>query len=283
MLKLFLKVEYKMNKNHFYLAIVYIVILFSSCSSHDVKSTKIVDVSQKDIDSNSIQNIELNQQEVKDTTNKSIVEVNPIKKEEDRKTHTKKDKDTINTKKTIVFLSNIIEDFSKWEAAFIENSDSSSIFSYLLDVDSTSKIGVWQFTKGLTSFKKQLVSPLYKDFMNRAGIKTTQISLFLNIVWVNPTPVKKKYHIIISHKVLDFVKWKIDFDSNRENRELIGISDVLLAVGEKTNNEITMILATDNIDMCRSLFTNPDVVEVLKKAGVVGELNISYWKVMSNK
>lgn len=270
-----------MNKNPFYLVIVYIVILFSSCSSHDAKSTKIVDVSQKDIDSNSIQNIELNQQEVEDTTNKSIAGVNPIKKEEDRKKKSKKD--TINDKKTIVFLSNTIEDFSKWEAAFIENSDSSSIFSYSLNVDSTSKIGVWQFTKGLTSFKKQLVSPFYKDFMNRAGIKTTQTSLFLNIAWVNPTPVKKKYHIIISHKVLDFVKWKIDFDSNRENRELIGISDVLLAVSEKTNNEITMILATDNIDMCRTLFTNPDVVEVLKKAGVVGELNISYWKVMSNK
>lgn len=186
-------------------------------------------------------------------------------------------------KKTLVFSTYTIKDFSKWKKAYEQKMDTTAKLAYLLSVDSNNlKIGLYQYTNSHVDYKKNLSSKSFKDFSNKAGINSTVQNSYLNTMWLNPNVPKKGYYIIISHKVVDFVKWKVDFDMNRDKRGFIGITDVFVATYENDVNHVTMALATDNYEMCKALFTDEEVIGVLKKAGVVGELDISYWKVKSN-
>lgn len=187
------------------------------------------------------------------------------------------------TKKTMVFSTYTIKDFSKWKKVYEQKMDTTAKLAYLLSVDSNKlKIGLYQYTNSHIDCKKNLNSKSFKDFSTKAGITSTVENSYLNMMWLNPNVPKKGYYIIISHKVVDFVKWKVDFDMNRDKRGFIGITDVFVATYENDVNHVTMALATDNYEMCKALFTDEEVIGVLKKAGVVGELDISYWKVKSN-
>ena len=185
-------------------------------------------------------------------------------------------------KKTMIFASYTVKDFSKWEKVYKQNVDTAAKLAYLSSIDDITKVGVYQFTQGHDDFRKNKNPKQLKDFNIKAGINSTPDYQYLNVMWMNPELPKKEYYIIISHKVVDFVKWKVDFDLNRANRGYIGITDVFVATYENDINNVTMALATDNYEMCKALFTDEEVIGVLKKAGVVGELNITYWKVKSN-
>lgn len=186
-------------------------------------------------------------------------------------------------KKTMVFSTYTIKDFARWKNAYEQKMDTIAKLAYLLSVDSNNlKIGLYQYTNSHIDYKKNQNSKSVKEFSNKAGIKSTVENSYLNVMWLNPNIPKKEYYIVISHKVSDFVKWKVDFDMNRDKRGFIGITDVFVATYENDINNVTMALATDNYEMCKALFTDEEVIEVLKKAGVVGELNITYWKVKSN-
>lgn len=190
-------------------------------------------------------------------------------------------KTTEYNKKTMVFTSYAVEDFSKWEKVYKQKTDSAAKLAYLSNVDNATEVGIYQFTQGHNNFRKN-TSQQFKDFKQKAGIKSNPDYQYLNVMWINAEQPKKEYYIIISHKVADFVKWKVDFDLNRTNRGYIGITDVFVATYENDINYVTMALATDNYETCKVLFTDEEVIAVLKKAGVVGELDISYWKVKSN-
>lgn len=184
---------------------------------------------------------------------------------------------------TVVFSSYEIEDFLKWETVYKEYSDSTSRMAYSLNVDSTSVVTTIEYTYGHDESKKKNGSIDFEKFSQNAEIISEPNYLYLNTVWLNPQKPKKNFYIIISHLVADFEKWKIDFDDNRQNRGFASIYDVFLATEDGNNNMVTMILTTDNIAFCRALFTDPEVVKVLKTAGVIGDLDISYWEVMSYK
>lgn len=215
-----------------------------------------------------------------------VVDVAPKTKNIPKK---KKKKQAIPEKKleyngeTVVFSSYTIKDFLKWETAYKEYSDSTSRMAYSLNIDAPSVVSVSEFTYGHADIKKKNASTEFEVFMHEAGIIAKPNYLYLNTAWLNPQKPKKNYYIIITHLVSDFEKWKIDFDNNRQNRGFASIYDVFLATEDGNKNMVTMILTTDNIAFCRALFTDPEVVKVLKTAGVIGDLDISYWEVMSYK
>lgn len=216
----------------------------------------------------------------------SVVEVDTPKK---KVVHKKKEEIQIPLQKkleydgkTVIFSSYVIKDFLKWETVYKEYSDSASRIDYSLNVDSTSVVTTIEYTMGHGESKKKNGSIDFEKFSQNAEIISEPNYLYLNTVWLNPQKPKKNFYIIITHLVSDFEKWKIDFDSNRQNRGFASIYDVFLATEDGNKNMVTMILTTDNITFCRALFTDPEVIKVLKTAGVISDLDISYWEVMSN-
>lgn len=190
-------------------------------------------------------------------------------------------KNIIYDKKRMVFSTYVVKDFSKWEQIYNEKSAIESKFACTLRTDTNiTKVGVFQFTTSHNDFRKKIASKSFKDFKNKSGIQSTPEHLFLNVMWMNPVQAKKSYYILITHKVVDYVKWKVLFDGDRGNRGMFGISDVIVATHENDLNNVTTLFTTDNFEICKELFANEDIIAILRTGGVVGDINITYWKVM---
>jgi hypothetical protein len=266
------------------------IFLITSCLNSNEKENEINEITKdmviSDLDTTSIEG-SIKNEVIEDSI---VFEIDtallnkPTNKETPKIKISKKviNKPPIYDKKTMVLESYKMEDFSKWESLYNKKSDTASIIEYLINVDTSLNLGVIKYTQGHEAYRKQYSSQFHQDFMLNAGIEYHTDALFLNTAWTNPIKPKNAYYIIISHKVSDFIKWVVDFDANRVNRGYIGISDVFIATHENDHYMVTIALMTDNIEICRGLFTDPQVIEVLKNASVIGELDISYWKVISN-
>ena len=102
-------------------------------------------------------------------------------------------------------------------------------------------------------------------------------------MWMNPVQTKKSYYILITHKVADYVKWKVLFDGDRGNRGMFGISDIFVATQENDLTNVTTLFTTDNYELCKELFANEEIIAILRTGGVIGDINITYWQVMSKQ
>lgn len=182
-------------------------------------------------------------------------------------------------KKTFAFITYEIDDFSKWEKVYKEKSDSNSRIGYLTNAENESLIGIYEYSVSHDAIRKEYQSKQFKSAIKVAGIKSIPKLRYYNFDWVSPKKSNKTYHIAISHEVADFKKWKKDFFDNAANRGYINIEDLFIATADGNDNLVTVVLGTDNYEMCKSLFTDPEVIAVLKASGVISELEITYWKV----
>ncbi len=184
--------------------------------------------------------------------------------------------------KTFILVAAEVEDFSKWEAVYLEKSDSAARIGYSTNVENEAMVGVVEFTKSHDVARTKFASERMRASMAEAGVRSAPKKVFLNTVWMNEEKVPGAYHVGITHEVVDFDKWKVAFDADRGNRIKGGLNDLCVATAEGNDNMVTIILSTDNIEVCKSMFADPKVAEVMQDAGVIGTPKTSYWKVMSH-
>ena len=79
--------------------------------------------------------------------------------------------------------------------------------------------------------------------------------------------------IIANHKVADFKKWKTFFDSDVTRQKAAGLN--LLKVGSKSDdpNDAYFIWETKDPSGFKKMLQDPGLADIMKKAGVTGELN----------
>jgi len=231
----------------------------------ETKLDRIIDEVIVTIDSTIIKNVSIEKEKKEEVI--PIIPKNPTVKVYD--------------KKKFAFITYEIENFLKWEKFYQEKSDSNARIEYLTNAENESLIGIYEYITSLDDVKKEYQSKQFKLAMKVAGIKSIPKLRVYNFDWVNSKKSNKIYHIAISHEVTDFKKWKKDFFDNAANRGYINIEDLFIATADGNDNLVTVVLGTDNYEMCKSLFTDPEVIAVLKASGVIGELEITYWKVKS--
>jgi hypothetical protein len=75
--------------------------------------------------------------------------------------------------------------------------------------------------------------------------------------------------IILNHKVAEYKSWKVYYDNDRSRRQKAGLRE--LKVGGKTDdpNHVYMIFETEDPESFRKMANDPELAEVMKKAGVV--------------
>lgn len=261
----------------FFCLIISISFSISSCGNSEKKEDKIVD----EIIETKLDTII---DEVIENIDSAIIKNVPIEKEKKEEVNPIIPKEPIvkvYDKKTFAFITYEIENFSKWEKNYKEKSDSNSRIGYLTNAENEFLIGIYEYSVSHDAIKKEYQSKQFKSAMKVAGIKSIPKLRVYNFDWVNPKKSNKIYHIAISHEVADLKKWKKDFFANAVNRGYINIEDLFIATADGNDNLVTVVLGTDNYEMCKSLFTDPEVIAVLKASGVISELEITYWKVKS--
>jgi heme-degrading monooxygenase HmoA len=83
-------------------------------------------------------------------------------------------------------------------------------------------------------------------------------------------------HVMVRHKVADFIRWKEAFDGHLSARKAAGeVSHrVLLSVDDP--REVTILLDWDSLDRARKFAKSDDLKEKMQQSGVVGDPEVRF-------
>ena len=84
--------------------------------------------------------------------------------------------------------------------------------------------------------------------------------------------------IIANHKVNDFNSWKPYYDGDIKRRKALGLKD--LVVGTKIDDpaDVYMIWESKEPEKAMTMAQDPELRELMKKAGVTSEIQITIIK-----
>lgn len=76
--------------------------------------------------------------------------------------------------------------------------------------------------------------------------------------------------MIVRHKVADYAKWKPGYDAHDSARLANGLHSYLIGRGTEDSNNVLVAMTMDDVDKAKAFASNPDLKNVMKKAGVIG-------------
>lgn len=98
-----------------------------------------------------------------------------------------------------------------------------------------------------------------------------------------PAPiVTPAYVLIIKHKVANYDKWKTSYDAHDSIRMASGLHNYVLGRGMDDPNMVVVILKADDVDKAKALTSSQEMMDRMKKAGVVGKPEMTLLKVAMN-
>jgi heme-degrading monooxygenase HmoA len=83
-------------------------------------------------------------------------------------------------------------------------------------------------------------------------------------------------HVMVRHKVADYVRWKEAFDGHLSARKAAGEvgNRVLLSVDDP--HEVTLLLDWDSLERARRFAKSDDLKQKMQQSGVVGDPVVSF-------
>ncbi len=83
-------------------------------------------------------------------------------------------------------------------------------------------------------------------------------------------------HVIIRHKVADYGQWKQVYDSHLNGRMAAGETGSRVFHSVDDPRELTVFSDWDSVEHARRFLGSDDLKAAMKKAGVLGDPDISY-------
>jgi hypothetical protein len=88
--------------------------------------------------------------------------------------------------------------------------------------------------------------------------------------------------IVIQHKVADYDKWRKAYDSHDSVRQAYGINHFVVGRGMDDSNAIIVMDKMNDVMKAKEFSGMPSLKEAMKKAGVLGKPEFSYYEVIRN-
>ncbi len=83
-------------------------------------------------------------------------------------------------------------------------------------------------------------------------------------------------HILVHHKVADYIRWKEAFDGHLTARKSAGETGFRLFQSVEDPREVTLLLDWDSIDHARKFIHSDELRDTMDKAGVQGTPEIKF-------
>jgi hypothetical protein len=91
-----------------------------------------------------------------------------------------------------------------------------------------------------------------------------------------------KGKVIVRHKVRDFAAWKRFFLGDAKRQRDAGFTSWHLTRNKNDMNELVIIFECADLDKAKPMFSDPDLAEVMKKAGVLDEPTVFFLEEIDN-
>jgi hypothetical protein len=83
-------------------------------------------------------------------------------------------------------------------------------------------------------------------------------------------------HMLIRHRVHDFDKWKVAYDSHRQVRAAAGLKDLHLWRNVDDPREIFLLFEAADVAKAKAFAKSAELKERMTTAGVIGPPDISF-------
>ncbi len=84
--------------------------------------------------------------------------------------------------------------------------------------------------------------------------------------------------IILNHKVRDYKAWKKTYDADTARREKAKLKEIFVGAKDDDANNVYIIFQTTNMAVFEKMVKDPELNDVMKKAGVIGKPKITILK-----
>jgi uncharacterized protein YeaO (DUF488 family) len=88
--------------------------------------------------------------------------------------------------------------------------------------------------------------------------------------------------MIVKHKVADYDKWKISYESHDSIRLAYGLHNYVIARGTEDPGMVMVVVKMDDVNKAKTFAAMPELKERMKKGGVVGAPSIDYLETVMN-
>lgn len=88
--------------------------------------------------------------------------------------------------------------------------------------------------------------------------------------------------LVIKHKVANYDKWKVAYDSDDSDRMANGLHNFVIGRGMDDPNMILVVLKMDDVNKAKAFSTSQELMNKMKKGGVMGKPEISFINVVMN-
>lgn len=95
-----------------------------------------------------------------------------------------------------------------------------------------------------------------------------------------PMPVKPSNVVVIIHKVANYAKWKMAYDSHDSARQAAGLTNYVIGRGMTDSNNVLVALKMADLAKAKAFAASKDLAAKMKSAGVVGKPTIEYINVV---
>jgi len=85
-----------------------------------------------------------------------------------------------------------------------------------------------------------------------------------------------KGRVIVRHKVNDFEAWKPFFYSDAKRQQDAACTRWYLTRNKQDKNELVIIFDCEDLDKAKTVFSNPSLAELMKRAGVSDQPTIFF-------
>jgi hypothetical protein len=81
----------------------------------------------------------------------------------------------------------------------------------------------------------------------------------------------RKGVVIVEHRVKDFDHWKPFFTNDAERQRKAGFTKWMIGRSIDDPDDVIVVAECNDLDKAKEVYSDPEVGEIVKKAGVVGK------------
>ena len=179
---------------------------------------------------------------------------------------------------TSVRIIHKVNDFENWHAVYLEKSNADSRIGVLRNIEDTNYIIIGELTKSHELAKEYYNSEYLKSAMREGGVSSEPEIRYINWHHFDTMSNDSIYRISITHEVDNFEAWKKVFDMDEARHKEGGLTLTGLGTSDDNPSEVFMMFASYDLESAKAIVNDPNLKDMMSKAGVTSEPIINYWK-----
>lgn len=184
---------------------------------------------------------------------------------------------------TFLYIGHPVADFDPWLAAYEAHAGArtdhglSEIWIYR-DLDQAGMVHILFAASDVEQARQFAGMEDLRTVMNNAGVMGEPTLGIMKLVEeTRPEQMpQSQYHLLVSHEVADWPKWKEVYDEHKPARDAAGLASRGIARSVDNPNMLYLNFAVGDLDAARAFVGSEDLKQAMANAGVVGVPNIFF-------